>query len=283
MSYIPNPLCPCVEYVPDPLVLTPPSDPCVTEAQRLGRLTQALTCPGSTPPLTDLLAYWELDEPTGVSPREDSHTGNYDLTTPGGVTSVTSSTGKISNGASLTGSPGVFLENSNAALGLTGPMTLAGWIYVSSITLGGGGQYVIGKTDMTAFAPPNFATAGYMIYINASGNLAFWQGNGATSAEVVWPIVPSYGAWHYIVAGYTGSQSFIQVNNGTRQTGSGLTPTAGSQSFMAGGAKAAGSPTSMSGPDAIFDEWGLWLNRAISTTDASYLYNGGFGRTYPFS
>lgn len=278
-NYLP---CPCAQPIGDPLVVASPPDPCVTEAQRLGRQTQTLICPGTTPPLTDLLAYWELDEPTGASPREDSHTGNYDLTTPGGVTSVTASAGKISNGASLTGSPGVFLENSNAALGVTGPMTLAGWIYITSITLGAGGQYALGKTDMATSAPPNFATAGYMIYINTSGSLAFWQGNGATTAEVVWPTVPSAGSWYYIVVGYTGSQSFIQVNNGTRQTGSGLTPTAGSQSFIMGGLKGAGGPTIMSGPDAIFDEWGLWLNRALSTADATYLWNGGNGRTYPF-
>lgn len=274
-NYLP---CPCVEYVPDPLLVADPPDPCVTEAQRLGRLTQALTCPGSTPPLTDLLVYWKMEEAGGVV-HEDSHTGNYDLTSNGPYAPVT---GKIAQGTLMDGSPGNQLSSSNAVFGLTGAMTIAGWISFSSFAPSGlGGYYLVGKQDL-ALGAPGVSTAGYMLYIKEPGVFTFWQGNGVSTAEISWSSNVIAGAWYFIVAGYTGTNQFIQVNNGTRQQQAGVTPTVSPLDFQFSGYKGQVPDQLVGLNDATVDEWGVWLNRALSTADATYLWNGGNGRTYPF-
>lgn len=272
-GYLPRPLKECISPVPCP-------DPCATEAQRLGKQTQPLDCLPDVSPLADLLAYWKMEEGEFTT-REDSHTGNYDLS-PGGSPPALS--GVIGNATRLHGTSGTYLENNSAAFGITGAMTMAGWMNFSNFTLSAGGQYLVGKMNMGLLAPPDFPTAGYMLYFNASGQLSFWQGNGVTTAEVSWTASSlSTGTWYYIAVGYTGSQAFIQVNAGTRQTGAGLTPTAGSEPFKFGEFKGAGGATPLLGPDVRVDEWGVWLNRALTTDDVTYLYRGGIGRTYPFS
>lgn len=276
-NYLP---CPCVEYVPDPLLVADPPDPCVTEAQRLGRLTQAITCPGSTPPLTDLLAYWKMEE-DGLVVHQDSHTGNYDLDASLGHAAAP---GKILNASRASGSPPGDLSSADGVFGLTGAMSLAGWINFENVLAAGAagsvGMYIVGKQDL-ALGAPGFSTAGYMLYLKPSLKLAFWQGNGAISAEVEWTSAAIDGSWYHIVAGYTGSNQFIQVNNGTRQSKAGVTPTVGSQDFAFGGAYGQAA-AQLTGLQASIDEWGVWLNRALSTADATYLWNGGNGRTYPF-
>lgn len=242
--------------------------------------TQPIVGPDSPSILVNLMAYWKMEE-GGATNREDAHTGNYDLSSTG----ASAPAALIGNGSLLTGSSGHYLNNSSANFGVTGAMTIAGWARHVSISLGTSGVYIVGKTDWTTFlAPPDFPTAGYMIRINPSSRYAFWRGNGATSSEVVASgFAVSYNEWHFIVAGFDGTDSFIQINNGERFSATGLVSSVGVGDFKFGEAKGVGGATPMSGPDAVFDEWGFWFNRALSLADVSYLYNSGSGRTYPFT
>lgn len=229
-----------------------------------------VTPPDEPPDVTiGLLAYWAMEEATGAT-REDSHSGNYDLLP---TLNPAQDTGKIGFGTELFGSPGSMMNNSDAVFGLTGQMTLTGWIKFNAITAN---SFLLGKQDV---APPlpsaDTPSEGYMLYINPLGALAFFVGNG-TSTEQIVSIIPTTNTWYFVSCGSNGSEIFMQIDSGIRNYGPGLTPTVGSQDLEFGSRHGA-----LVGPNAIFDEWGVW-NRVLSLEEIEYLYNSGTGRTYPF-
>lgn len=229
-----------------------------------------VTPPDEPPDVTiGLLAYWAMEEASGAT-RQDSHSGNYDLSPTG---NPIQDTGIIAFGTELFGSPGSFMGNSDTVFALTGQMTLTGWIRFNSVTVN---SFLLGKQDIVAGVPSaSTPTEGYMLYINPLGALAFWVGNGISTQQIV-SIAPTINTWYFVSCGSNGSEIFMQINAATRNYGPGLTPTVGSQALEFGSLHGA-----LSGPNAIFDEWGVW-NRVLSLEEIEYLYNSGTGRTYPF-
>lgn len=232
-----------------------------------------VTPPDEPPDVTiGLLAYWAMEEGTGAIARQDSHTGNYDLSPLFG-SPLAQDTGIISFGTKLFGTSGLIMGNSDAVFALTGQMTLTGWVKFNAVTAN---SFLLGKQDV---APPlpsaDTPSEGYMLYINPLGALAFFVGNGTSTQQIV-SIVPTTNTWYFVSCGSNGSEIFMQINAATRNYGPGLTPTVGSQGLEFGSTHGA-----LIGPDAIFDEWGVW-NRVLSLEEIDYLYNSGAGRTYPF-
>lgn len=271
MSYIPNPLCPCVEYVPDPLVLTPPSDPCVTEAQRLGRQTQRLNCldvPVDPPsdPLTSLLAYWKMEE--GAGTRQDSHTGNLDLSDRAATQNID---GKIGNAAYFIAYPDGLNSTSAAFAPGTNSFTIAGWVRLQ------------GLIDTVILGKASPGPDGYRLSFNTASSMfvfSTYRNAGATST-ISSAITISDNVWYYVACGYeSGTARIFFSTNGAAKTYT--TAIGGSQTdspnpFTVGYDSGGGD---LSGR---VDELGVWFNRVLSDADIAWLYNSGTGRTYPFS
>lgn len=241
----------------------------------LQKINQTYCSGGSVAPeppspdlLTDLLAYWKMEE-DGLVLKEDSHTGNLDLTP--NASTAPQQAGIINFGIRLFGSPGKTLKNHDAVFDVEGAMTIAGWVNFNSVAAN---TFLVGKVDKEA-PDTGLPTEGYMLYLNASSQLAYWHGNGVTTSEVFHGMVPSDGVWYFIVCGFEGGTQFIQVNNGSRTSLVGIANTPGLLQFVFGGART----LSISGPDAVFDEFGVWA-RALTLAEADYLYNSGAGNPF---
>lgn len=276
VMYIPRPLIPCTSPAPCP-------DPCDTEAVRLKKQTQCICGPAveADDLLVDLLAFWTMDETSAN--REDSHTGNHDLTPSSNDSSLTVP-GVIGNAINLIGSSGNFAFNSGAQFGITGAMTMAGWIKFTNLAAGPvNGWYIVGKQNLATIDPGSF-TDGYMLILNTSNKFAFWQGDGASTSAVESSVVASTGLWYFVAVGYTGSQIFVQVNNSTRIFAAGITPSVGDEDFQFSSYKGVDppNPPEFFGSQGYIDEFSIWT-RALSEDEVSYLYNSDRGRTYPFT
>lgn len=268
VMYVPRPLIPCTSPSPCP-------DPCDTEAVRLKKQTQCICGPVETVTSEDVLlglvAYWAMEE--NSVPREDSHTGGYDLALAG--SDMASTTGIIGNAARPQGSPGNYMQSSNAVFEITGPMTITTWFHFDGFV----------ATKLHGISKADMATDnGYELFIE-SQQVVFKQGDGATTAQVTSPTVLTTGIWYFIAVGYDGTNVFAQVNAGTRATAVGMIPGVASEAFRVAGGHSpfgAGGQGFLLGVKDAIDETGIW-NRALSTDEVSYLYNSGAGRTYPFA
>lgn len=275
-QYVPNPWQECVSPAPCP-------DPCDTQAYILKRQTQCIICdpvvaPDSDSILTDLVAYWTMDEPLAGDVRQDSHAGDHDLAAIGNPGVVA---GKISNAVRCVGSSGSNLINSDVVFGFIGAYTMAGWVNFRD-NISGTGAYLVGKQNRSHSDGGGFPSEGYMLYINSGGLFTIWHGNGVSAQEVTDTNGFDVNDWYFIVCGSTGTVQFIQVNGGVRFIALGVTPSVGSKPFQFGELKGSAHPTHLVSQDAYFDEFGVW-SRALTEAEASYLYNSGAGRTYPFT
>lgn len=259
-NYIPNPKAECLSPTPCP-------DPCATQAYILKRQTQPLVCDpiNSITTLVSLLAYWKMEEDNIT--RQDSHTGNYDLTKTGTIPS--SSSGKILNAAVFDHSAGNTLTSADAVFGLTGAYSMALWMYFTDVSAPNADhQFIIGKYNPVSIN-------GYKLILEG-GQLKYRHSAGGVTNQVISSAGIITGQWYFIVCGSDGTDQFIQVNNTARETSPTLTPNISTTDFSISADLGEGQ---ISGR---IDEVGVWLDRVLTVADVNYLYNGGSGRTYPF-
>lgn len=234
---------------------------------------QCTPTPGPDGPGTvlDLLVYWKMEE--NEITRQDSHVGNHDLLDAGPVLVPSIASGKILNAADFEfGTPDKYLENSESVFNLPGEMTISAWVYLN--TLAAPDRFIMGKWSGVSNL---IDSSGYCI-IFGSGRFSFVQSYTTFYARVDSGVPVSAGQWYHVVCGRSGlSTIFIQVNNETRQFGTGFPPPGVADPFRVGGSGAIFYP-----PDGRIDETGVWLDRALTTDYVTYLWNGGNGRTYPF-
>jgi hypothetical protein len=114
-----------------------------------------------------------------------------------------------------------------------------------------------------------------------SGTVRFeWRNAADSNVVVTWSIAPTSGAWHHAAMGYDSPNNvlWIQVDNGARQTIAMPNLKGTNTSFGVNMFFIRGFGFELAGR---VDEWGVWNNRALSTTDVANLWNGGAG--LPFS
>lgn len=267
-NYLP---CPCVTYIADPLVVAPPADPCVTEAQRLGRQTQMLNCldiPVLPPsdPLTSLTAYWKMEEGNGIT-REDSHTGNKDLTDSASTHNVV---GKIGNAARFIGYPDSLFSADAAFAPGSNSFTVIGWFKPFGPT-----STLVGRVDVPAVQGWRF------MYDNSSAKFVLQVFNSTIPASfsLSSAITISQSVWYFAAFGYNSAATglFMSVNGVAPATLNGISPQNNSSTSLI-----FGRDESNGDADAHIDETGIWMGRVLSDADIAWLYNSGNGRTYPF-
>lgn len=231
---------------------------------------------GASPLLTDLVAYWKLDESsngTGAVTRNDSVGTNHltdNNTTPSG-------TGLISNCAQLSG------PADNERLSITdntvlsmGDVNCAFWVWFNPTNLSAN-YCMIGKagdTNNWEYVIRIAQTTGLLSFIvsdtGASGDLTtVTTGNGATA-----------GAWNLAICWHdpTANKIYAQLNNST------VAETAHTGGIFDGnstfylGFQQFGAVKYLGG----IDEVGIRKGSLLTAADRTSLWNGGAGVTHPF-
>jgi len=211
--------------------------------------TPALSASGL---LTNLVAYWRLDEASGV--RYDAH-ASYDLTE---TNTVGSTTGLRGSAAQFVAAQMEYLSyppGSTLALGDEN-VTIAAWLRLNSA----GAQPVIRQAgvfalDVTSSSAIQFSYGGYTV----------------TSAPVL------TGTWYHVVARHDSVNDTLHLTlNSTSTT------TASSGSVVSNtNALYIGTDT-MNYLNGALDEVGIW-RRVLSASEIDTLYNDGAGISYPFA
>lgn len=215
--------------------------------------------------LTDILAYWKLnnDGSGGVSLLDATGNG-YALTNNGGVSL---GSGIIEGDAVADGtnylSSSVNLSNLSSA-------SCSAWVKTTDINTDAHfiGTWRAGNVD------------NQFLFYNPS-SFTFYFGNGAAILSVDTGIAINNGNWHHLVCVYDDNSSTANVYIDGTLSGSGSTigPLAEVTSpkfnlFDAG--------YSSGFLNAEIDEVGVW-NRALTSSEVSSLYNSGAGISYPFT
>jgi hypothetical protein len=214
-------------------------------------------------PLTDnLVAYYKLDEPTGLT-RVDL-VNAYNLTDHG---TVAHGTGKLGGCAVFSGANWLAAAD-EPALRFTGDITIGCWVWIDPSATGVG--QVVGKAG---------ANLEYrLLYQQSSGKLiGSFSFDGSTEHNVfcdTFGAVPT-ATWVYAVMGYASAAGkiFIRVNATARDESPVTGPPAGGFTDGLGvGAYAAGANPII----ARVDDLAIW-QRAVSDAEIDSVYNGGTG------
>jgi hypothetical protein len=217
--------------------------------------------------LTDIAAYWKLDEAAGANNALDAHANVLTLTqhaSPG------SAAGKVGTARTFaSGSAQYFGRPSETLLQCGGvSITFALWCYPTSLS---GGGILIGKDHSSSRE--------YVIDRNTSRARMYIGGSGLAMTDEG---ALTQNAWNFVTGWWSAVDSTcrIQVNNGTVYAAAGpVTPVDGATEFDIGARTYPGFPDYWNG---YIDEVGFW-KRLLSDPEKAALYNSGNGITYPFT
>ena len=223
--------------------------------------------------LTNLYAYYKMDEASGSA--LDATANALNLVQYGGSGVVGSDVnGKINGCRSWNGSSNVSFADTNSAHFSPGSshLSFSLWFNLANLSQTGNDTGLISKA--TAGAAYEYITwyrpGDHKVYMGGSSN-------GTTLVSVAWPGTVSATTWTFLAGGWDGSNLWISVNGGARQTTAFSGPLAHtSQSINIG--LESGSGGYLNGK---IDEVALWIGRDLSDAEISQLYNGGAG--LPFS
>ncbi len=222
--------------------------------------------------MTGLTGYWPLCEAKVANGLWfDLHNSNQ---LSGQINLQVAGNGStIANDGLNSGSTRLFCSSTSPLQLGTGSITLACWIKLrTSFTFG----VAMSKDDGASAREFN-------LQIQATGTLRLQMGNGTTmvntTASAAGAIVA--GTW-YFIAGIHDSVTPLDsviINAGTAVTSMpvGVGGTSAAQFCLMGNALAAQTQSL----DGNMQRAGYW-HRALSAGELTYLYNGGWGRDYPF-
>jgi hypothetical protein len=212
--------------------------------------------------ITDnLIAYWSLGEASGNALDDQ---GANDLTD---TNTVGTAAGKVGNARSFVAANNEYFSLADNADLSTGDIdfTFAAWVNLSSKT---DHREILGK-----WGNPSFEYN--LRYLQTTDRFQFLVGSGGDSVSATNLGSPSTSTWYHIVAWYdaTANQIGIAVNDGTPNTASfSGGPPDGTSPFWLG--QANNRPF-----DGLIDEVGFW-KRVLDSTERTYLYNSGSGRSH---
>lgn len=214
--------------------------------------------------MTNLAAHWHFDEVSGT--RIDSVSG-YDLTQVG---SVANAAGKLGNAAVFGTSAANYLSRTAGLFNWSAnnQFEFACWIKFTAL---GANRYVTRWSSSASNARAGIA------WSDSLGAMLFFS-NGQQITHATFG-TPATGTWYFVTVGDDGTNAFCTINNANLQT-------------AARGAAAVGEAvtainfgvdhTPNFAMNGVVDCPSLWLGRALSAAERTYLYNAGVGRDYPY-
>jgi hypothetical protein len=217
--------------------------------------------------LTDLVAYWKLDEASGT--RVDSTESGLDLTDNN---TVTQAAGKVGNAGQFTAANSEYLSRANEAAIDPGDTTfyVAMWVY----------RDAAGSYHMLATRYAAGGDATYELRIS-NANLLQWNvyaGAATTRGSKAHSSAIGAAAWTFVEAYHDAAANEIGVaiNGGAWQTAATSGALAQSNVPLRIGARSDGFYM-----NGRIDEVGIW-SRIPTAGERATLYNGGAGTTHPF-
>ena len=260
-------------------IIGPANAPTLTSAkgiwdlQTAQRYQGAGKWPSSISLLTNLVAWWTLDETSGT--RADSHTNSLDLTDNN---TVGYEAGKKSNGASFASANSEYLSRAdNELLDFTTEFSISFWLKNVASAF---------SSYMVIASKGDFTTGAFTIYQVADGEnklRALWNYNDITAISDT-PNGTGWGTtWKHGVVAYNGggagNSDRVKIwIDGTLQTlsFSGTMPTS---LLDRSGDFRLGWNDGQSHLNGSLDEVAVW-SRALTQADVDALYNSGSGVTY---
>lgn len=221
--------------------------------------------------LTDIAAYWKLDETSGITAYDSVN--NYDLDKEGSTYIITS--GKINNANVFSKINDIIDSSYGASLcSNTSAWSISFWAYLNRL------PSAAAHKNILFFTQPGYR----LVQIDNTGFyqdkiLALCYDDLDTYQQVASDVISSNIWYHIAVVAENGQKLKLYVNNILYESTGNLTSNL--KAGMANGhfEFSAGSSNYLEGK---IDEAGVW-NRALTPTDVSLLYNSGYGRTYPFT
>jgi hypothetical protein len=224
--------------------------------------------PASNPLLTDLVAFWKMDE-TGNVVRRDSHTGAHDLSLAG---TVNQAIGKLGNGANFAFNTANFLFNNETLWAGTAPFTVFFWVNFN------------GNLNQIQHLVGHYSSAGlgngWRIRQTGASRIGIEVADGAGGSTALNHTgVIATGAFRLVIAEFTtATTAKIRLDNLADVSGSIVTPSNPASTPLRIGLTAnATNPA-----DAIIDAVGFY-NRVLTEDEKTALWNGGVGKQYPFT
>lgn len=223
-------------------------------------------------------AYWKMEEATNAT-REDAIADNDLLVN---ITPVTQIAGKVGNAAECSAGANSQLRllNDTDFVYAGEGFTVCCWVYLSTydgfpnifyafeIQFESGGGAPLGLYQLSLPGDAGPGPVGDVPYIIS------WYHDGVDLIDTTEKF--AFAQWHFCRAWYDPSdlKIHLQINNGTKYE---------SAAFAAQPAAArADIRITRSSQTGRIDELGYW-KQVLSDAAATALYNGGVGRTYPFS
>jgi hypothetical protein len=224
--------------------------------------------PFSTMLKTGLVAYWKLDETTGLISYDSYGTND------GSISDVSiNRPGKINNAVLFRAEEaGINCGNSNS-LKLTKTGSISAWIYANTIV---DGNAIVSKNrwlnDTNGYSLGIYGTNGlWLETCNSGGGDVFTINTGITT-----------GQWYHVVGTWStiaGTMDlYINTNNSHRSTCSTAAVSDSYDLYIGRDAHIGDSGYEFKG---LIDEVGIW-NRVLTLSEVQQLYNFGHGLTYPF-
>jgi hypothetical protein len=213
----------------------------------------------ASPLLTDLVAYWKLDEPNGT--RFDS-VGTNNLSETG---SVGSTIGIQGNAADFDGTN--YLSTALDGTTLTA-VSIALWFKADDILTAN----VEGVLSWARTGIPVDSLPFIIIQTNSGTTRLYADGNYRVTSGAL-----ANNTWYHVVCTYDGTDWKMYLDGGligTYTGGIGTNITNANTVYV-------GSGFNNQFPGDI-DEVGIW-DRALEGSEITTLYNGGSGITYPFT
>jgi Concanavalin A-like lectin/glucanases superfamily len=231
---------------------------------------------GTTYPFLSLtdncVAYWKLDEASGIRVDATGNTAN-NLTESAGT--ITGDAGKIGNGLHFDPAYTGYLGCASNSSLVTGDINFSISCWVNFDALGVGSSYFLVSRRSSD------ERWDYGIFKNTDDRIYFLlTDTGGTHLFASYSPIVSASTWYHMAVVYNATTDEIKtftnnVLNGTVATPS-LPPQTTSAPFTIGNLDRGGAAT-----DGIIDEVGIW-KRCLNEGDIAALYNGGVGLTYPF-
>lgn len=222
--------------------------------------------PEATSLLTSLQVWWDLS----------SVNATYSSNNLTNVNTVTFSTGKVGNASYHVRASSQYLtiaDNDAVSLG-DRDWTICGWFYLDNTS---NVQTIRAKRNGTGSGQGEFT----LIYNTTGGKLEFYCFNSTTGVNAALQSSSTISAttWYFYVVWHdnTANKLYMKVNEGTTtEVALTVVPYDGAN-VMYIGAQNTGSPALFM--DGRNDECAIW-QRVLTSSEMTYLYNSGTGRTY---